>query len=194
MNIKIILFVFGLLSFNIFSNCPLKGNVYEYYVSIAQEKFEVFHDSNGRLTLEKDLKNVVSVLDKKNGYLELNRSELVNEITFALFKKKENNVLAITSDGTSVQNQYAYECVKGKWIDVSKVFYVTLSSEGIAKYYQKHGMKYQGKDIVAKDIEKLAHSSFRFKLPRYGRNIEVYSSFPDLSKVTFFKYIPFNLR
>ncbi len=161
------------------TECSVKGNVRDYFIALAQNEVEIFDDNKGAMKMKSDLNKAIEVLDIKNGFLQLQDKTITSTITAALFVIKTSKVIAIVKDDSSVQNQQAFECKDGKFVDISKIFFPVYTFEKISELYKKNNVQLASKKLAPAELKMVAHSLVRFKLPRKGKEISLYSSHPD---------------
>lgn len=170
-----------------------KLNVEDCFLSIPQNLFSVFDDAKGIIRNKNELRKNIILRDIENGYLELQNETIISKISIALFVKSNGSpLILITGDGGSVQNFYAFELIDKKWKDLSKTFLPRVSFKKISKYYKMKNIKINGVYKTAAELKMVAHSLIRYRLPRYGRNIEVYASHPDRHNETVLYTLNFN--
>lgn len=165
-------------------DCPNSGTVKDYFVTLV-DQLDIIDDVSGPITTTTELEKNIKSVDVKNGYLELQNESIIPKVSATLFYGKGGTkTVAVTSDGVSVQNYYAFVCKNNKWENNTKSFFPVFSFERLADLYKNKGIKISGHYLSAKEMSVVAHSLARFRLPTKGRAISVLASHPDLTKET----------
>ncbi len=156
---------------------PTLPDLEELFLNIPN--LTIHSSTTGKPLSREQRKKLISLVDKKNGYLEVKGTKDTDYFAggqLAAFKTKDQSCLIAwrpENHGDSTDDIEIFRYHEGKWSDVTSAVLPNLTEEKVNQRFWELAPEYKKKNMKLTDS---ASGTYAFKLPRFGRTIEVYVS------------------
>jgi hypothetical protein len=149
----------------------------QLFLDIPEQYLLIPSSEDGKHLSRADRAKLITLVDKKNGYLEAtgsDKTDIFAGAQLALFKTKAGGYLiGYHFDSAGDNNTHLQMLTKDgdKWTDVTAQVLPKITQEMVDRQMQDKVPEYKKNK---KKLSDCASGTYSYKLPRYGRTIELF--------------------